>query len=286
MNIFVTGATGFIGKNLIKRLINFNCNIYANNRKLKDKIVKLNSINWIQKGLEDLNLDDFKNIHTIIHLAATGVSPKKASIKDLEFLNVYQSLRLIQLAQKAGVKRFITVGTCLEYGKESDNWDYIPPNAKLEPLCTYSKSKAKCFELLSRFSIANNIEMFYGRIFSAYGEGQYEHNLWPSLVKAANSGNNFPMTTAEEIRDFIHVDEVTRYLLNAIYRKDIKRGEPLVVNIGSGKPIKLKDFAQSEWKKLKAEGKIIFGALKNRKYTIKRMVANLEGLNNDLSIIK
>ena len=280
MNIFVTGGTGFIGKCLINRLRNINCNIYAIDRKEKYKSLKSNSINWIPKGLEDLNLDDLKNIHTIIHLAAVGVSPQKASKIDLEFFNVYQSLRLIKLAYQSGVKRFIAAGTCLEYGKESDNWDFIPPNAKLKPLCPYSESKAKCFKLLRQFSIENNIEMFYGRIFSAYGEGQYEHNLWPSLISAANSGKDFKMTNAEEIRDFIHVDEVSKYLVNAIFRKDIKRGEPLVINVGSGYPIKLKDFAQNEWYKLKAEGKLVFGALKNRKYTIKRMVANIEGLNN------
>ena len=280
MNIFVTGGTGFIGKCLIKRLRNINCNIYAIDRKEKYKSLESNSINWIPKGLEDLNLDDLKNIHTIIHLAAVGVSPQKASKIDLEFFNVYQSLRLIKLAYQSGVKRFIAAGTCLEYGEESDNWDYIPPNAKLKPLCPYSESKAKCFKLLRQFSIENNIEMFYGRIFSAYGEGQYENNLWPSLISAANSGKDFKMTNAEEIRDFIHVDEVSKYLVNAIFRKDIKRGEPLVINVGSGYPIKLKDFAQNEWCKLKAEGKLIFGALKNRKYTIKRMVANIEGLNN------
>ena len=280
MNIFVTGATGFIGKYLIKRLINVKCNIYAIDRKVNYKSINSNSVNWIPKGLEDLNLNDFKNIHTVIHLAAVGVSPQKASTKDLEFLNVYQSLRLIELAEKAGVKRFIAAGTCLEYGKESDNWDYIPPNAKLKPVCPYSRSKAKCFKLLNQYSIENEMEMFYGRIFSAYGEGQNENNLWPSLTRAANSGKNFKMTKAEEIRDFIHVEEVTRYLVNAIFREDIKKGKPLVINIGSGKPIKLKDFAENEWHKLKAEGKIIFGALKNRKYTIKRMVANIEGLNN------
>ncbi len=284
MNIFITGATGFIGKYLIKRLIDIECNIYAIDRKAEYKSLQSNSINWVPKGLEDLNLDDFKNIHTVIHLAAVGVSPQKASKEDLEFLNVYQSLRLIQLAEKAGVKRFIATGTCLEYGKESDNWDYIPPNAKLKPLCAYSKSKAKCFKLLNQFSIENKIEMFYGRIFSAYGEGQYENNLWPSLVRAANSGKDFQMTKAEEIRDFIHVDEVTSYLVDAIFREDIKIGDPLVINIGSGYPIKLKDFAQNEWNKLKGEGKIIFGALKNRKYTIKRMVAKIECSNNTKSL--
>ncbi len=281
MNILVTGATGFIGRYLIKKLINIDCNIFALDRRKRSNIKSLNSdrLVWIPKGLENLNAFDLDKINVVIHLAAVGVSPQKANLEDLEYYNVYQSLRLIKLAKESGVKRFIAAGTCLEYGEESDKWDFIPPYAKLKPLCAYSKSKAKSFKLLNEYSIKNNIELFYGRIFSAYGEGQYEYNFWPLLRKAAISGKDFKMTKGEEIRDYLHVKNVANYFANAIFRNDINVGKPIIVNIGSGHPIKLKDFAQNEWERLKAKGEIHVGALKNRNYSIKRMVANIENLN-------
>ena len=110
-----------------------------------------------------------QNFETVIHLASVGVSPKKASFAELEKINVKESLRLINLANNAGVKRFTAVGTCLEYGEESNNWKNIPPSASLKPLCPYSKSKAKSFKFLYDFACNNKIEFYYGRIFQHTG---------------------------------------------------------------------------------------------------------------------
>ena len=278
MNIFITGATGFIGSNLINKLESHNFKILAlarnNNQSIKNK-----NITWIYKGLKELKVVDFINIEVVIHLAAAGVSPKKASITDLEEINVKESLRLIKLSNEAGVKRIIVTGTCLEYGEEANNWKKIPPDASLKPLCDYSKSKAKSFKLLFDFACKNKIELFYCRIFSAYGDGQYKKNFWPSLKKAAISGNDFPMTKGEQIRDFIQVEVVIKHLLIAISRSDLVSGNPLVVNIGSGFGQSLKDFALKEWVNLKAKGKILPGKLEGRNYEIKQMVANIESLN-------
>ena len=281
MNIFITGSSGFIGKHFLQKLPHIHGNIYALTGKFnKNKNYHNKNIKWINKRLEEVCLDDLKNIDIVLHFAAVGVSPQKASLKQLEFINVSESLRLLKLANEACVKRFITTGTCLEYGAESDNWEYIPPTAELKPLCPYSSSKAKSFKLLNKFALQNKIEMFYGRIFSAYGEGQYKNNLWPSLKKAANSGLDFHMTNAEQIRDFIKVEEVANHLKNSLFRDDIHIGKPLVLNIGSGTAMKLKDFAKKEWLSSHAEGELIFGSLNERKYEIKRMVANINGLNH------
>ena len=169
MNILVTGASGFIGSHLIKKLEGTKVNTFALKR-INNKLTNKKNISWINKGLEDLILKDFININAVIHLACVGVSPKNASKTKLEEINVKQSLRLIDLACKAGVKRFVAAGTCLEYGKEANNWEKIPANANLKPLCPYSKSKAKSFKLIYDFACKNKIELFYGRIFSAYGK--------------------------------------------------------------------------------------------------------------------
>ena len=280
MNILLTGSTGFIGKYLLQNLLVDNkYKIFSLYRKTKIRSIISKRVNWIKKDLEEITLNDLKDIQAIIHLAATGVSPKISTENDLERINVSQSMRLLRLANQVGVKRFITTGTCLEYGNEARQWNLIPPNSKLSPICPYSKSKAKGFNLMRDYSINHEIEFFYGRIFSAYGDGQFSNNFWPSLRIAALSGKDFFMTSGEQVRDFITVEEVSYHLKVAVHRTDIIAKEPLIVNIGSGVGKTLKDFAMSEWKKFGATGKLVIGGIENRPNEIPRMVADIKGLN-------
>lgn len=278
MKILITGASGFVGRYLIKNLLDYDFEILALNRKSKNSNQFDSKIKLINKNLEELNAKDLENIETIIHLASAGVSPKKASLSELEKINVACSYKLIQLANKARVRRFIAAGTCLEYGGEANNWEYIPSYACLRPLCNYSKSKAKAFNLLNQFAINNEIELFYGRIFSAYGDGQFKENFWPSLKRAAISGSDFNMTSGNQIRDFIEVNEVAKHFVNAILRSDITINRPSIVNIGSGIGITLKEFAIKEWKKFNASGRLNIGRVISRPNEIKRMVANIDYL--------
>ena len=86
------------------------------------------------------------------------------------------------------------------------------------------------------------------------------------------------MTSGDQIRDFIKVEKVANHFVNAIFRTDINFYSPLVVNIGSGNGIKLRDFANNEWEKFNASGKLIIGGLKSRKDEISRMVADTKDL--------
>ena len=110
----------------------------------------------------------------------------------------------------------------------------IPPDAPLEPLTPYGASKAAAFQMMRTFAMSTGIELFYGRIFHSYGNGQFEGNFWASLFRAALDGNDFPMTTGRQIMDFIPISDVTHHLLTACTRSDISPGKPFVVNIGSG----------------------------------------------------
>ena len=119
-------------------------------------------------------------------------------------INVAASLHLIQISHKAGVRRFIATGTCLEYGSEAESWARIPPTAPLRPVTPYGASKASCFLMLEAFARANPIELFMGEfsllmvrdnLLRTYGR----HCVSPLLC------SDFPMTTGEQICDFIPV---------------------------------------------------------------------------------
>ena len=53
------------------------------------------------------------------------------------------------------------------------------------------------------------------RLFQVFGEGESENRLWPSLKKAAISGENVDMTKGEQLRDFIPVEDVANQLIQS-----------------------------------------------------------------------
>lgn len=275
MRILLTGGTGFIGSHLLRELLLSGHDVVAVRRPQRHPPIRLClQPTWLDTPILRLTLSDLKDIDVIIHLACAGVSPKSASLTELNQINILAGNYFLDLAIQSGVRRFVGAGTCFEYGSEADLWDRIPPSAALRPSSTYAASKAAGFLMLNANAIGTPIEFFYGRIFSAYGEGQYSANLWPSLREAALSGADFPMTSGFQVRDFIPVQLVARHLRIAAERQDLKPGRPLVVNIGSGHGLRVIDFAQEQWQTLDATGSLIPGAIKDRSGQITRLVAD------------
>ena len=157
----------------------------------------------------------------------------------------------------------------------ANKFNKIPPEAPLEPLNPYGSSKAASYHLLKSYAIENQMELFYGRIFCAYGFGQYKKNFWPSLYDAAIKNENFSMTDGLQITDFIRVEDAAFYILEGASRKDVLKGHPLVVNIGSGVAISLREFAQAEWDKYSKNGKLQVGKIPHRGDVMMRCVPSL-----------
>lgn len=280
MRIFLTGGTGFIGSYVLVEALNAGHEVIALRRSsVSNSVIALpKQPKWCEGDLLNLKFPQLHGIDVVVHLASAGVSPKPADWYQLEQTNIFGSLQLILHAAKAGVRRFVVAGTSHEYGNAARRYEEIPPDASLEPLNPYGASKAAAFHMMRTFSIAEELEFFYGRIFSSYGEGQFAGNFWPSLRWAALAGDDFPMTSGTQIMDFISVRAVARHLLAACSRPDIIAGQPTVVNIGSGVPMSLLAFAKAEWDRFGATGQLLPGALQDRPDQLERCVPDLRGL--------
>ena len=169
-------------------------------------------------------------------------------------------------------------GTSHEYYLTADDYAFIPPNPSLQPLNAYGASKAASFQLMRAFALQADIEFFYGRLFNVYGIGQFAGNFWPSLRYAALNDNDFPMTSGDQVTDFMPASAAAHHFIDACHRPDVKAGNPVVVNIGSGHPESLLKFATSQWKSLGAIGRLLPGAIPSRPNQVKRMVPDLSGL--------
>ena len=102
------------------------------------------------------------------------------------------------------------------------------------------------------------------RIFPAYGEGENEKRLWPSLIKAAINKKNFKMTHGNQIRDFTNVEYVSKAMLDACNFKKRKFRFSQVWHVSSGRAISIRNFAKKIWKRKKAKGKLIFNEIASR----------------------
>lgn len=279
MKIFITGGTGFIGSHLMNFLVKTDIEIIALCRnKSNCKIPLSKSPFWLRKELSEVTLNDLKGIDAIVHLATAGVSPQFATWNELTDININSSIKLIEMAKNAGVKRFIASGTCMEYGT-NHSFERIPSNAPLNPESPYAASKAAGFQLINSFAIEESIELFYGRIFTAYGEGQFKRNLWPSLKNAAIENKDFELFSGNDIRDFIPVEKVAFHFFKALFRNDIQIKKPKIVNIGTGEAKTIYEFASEEWNRFNAKGKLKVMKSTKEEVICNKMVADISDLN-------
>ena len=275
MKLVLTGGTGFIGSHFLRAAIAAQHEVIAIRRHGSVPRVALEGpVHWVDAELSAVRFDDLGDLNEacLVHLAAYGVSPQHCEW-DLAFrYNVSDSIKMLKCAIRAGIRRFVVCGSCVEYGNSASRYEFIPPDAPLEPLGAYATSKAAQTVALSGIAREYAIELAILRPFTVYGEGQHPSNFWPSLRRAALSGEDFPMTTGDQIRDFMEVSKVASAFLRAASRTDIRPGHPIIENVGTGHPQTLRAFAETQWKEAGASGKLLSGAVSYRAHEIMRYV--------------
>lgn len=276
MKIFVTGATGFIGSHFINAALSDGHEIIALKRKNSSPRVKIKgSITWIEGVIGDPVEHYMNECEALIHFAAYGVSPQKTTWEDAFYWNVNQSIKTWKMAIKSGVKHIIISGTAAEYGLSSLDYKYIPISANLEPIGPYATSKVCSFIAAKELCRSHNVKLTYFRVFSAFGDGQYKYNLWPSLKKAALNGEDFKMTPGEQVRDFIDVKDVVKFFIDALKYDSENYDKISVKNVGSGNPQTVLNFSQYWWKYWSAKGEINVGAIPYRVDEVMRVVPEI-----------
>ncbi len=279
MRIFVTGGTGFVGSHFLNAAVGRGHDVVALKRSAgsapKVPIEPASglggSLDWLVKSMAEVEEKDIEGCQALVHLAAAGVSPQRATWAELLEWNVARPMDLFQTAHGAGVERFVVTGTFAEYGTAGERYEFIPTDAPLEPTFPYAASKAAFSVACRAFCVEKNAKVSYQRLFSAYGEGQHASNFWPSLKTAALAGRDFPMTPGEQIRDFISVDRVADALV-AILDRNLNPRNFQVENLASGQPVALRNFATEWWNRFNAVGELQIGALPYRKAEVMRYV--------------
>ena len=277
MNLFVTGGTGFLGSHFIAAALADGHQIMAIRRSESSPRIKLKQEpTWCCGNLDDDWRECLQKCDIFVHLASAGVVSNKDNWEYCFRVNVTESLALWRQAIDSGVRKFLICGTCFEYGLSGNQYEFIPTDAPLLPIDAYSSSKAAASLAAIAMAHRFDIKLLLVRPFHLYGLGESQERFWPSLCQAARSGLDFPMTQGEQIRDFMHVTDASSVLLDWSLQLPHSPVNVEIRNLGSGKLMKLIDFAQQEWSRLKATGCLKPGQLDYREGEIMRYAPLLD----------
>ena len=240
--ILLTGATGFVGRQILNMLEERGMRVHVVVRKEREK--QLKNCSAVEKIIitQDIfaeSVDWWGNtcigVDTVIHVAWYAEPGEYLqSVKNLDCL--IGTLQLAKGAVHAGVRRLVGVGTCFEYDLRGG---VLSVNTPLLPLTPYAGAKAAVFTALSQWLPQQDVEFAWCRLFYLFGEGEDEHRFVPYVRSQLASGKPAELTGGNQIRDFLDVREAARMIVDIALSK--KQG---AVNICSGLPITIKQLAE------------------------------------------
>ena len=255
--ILITGATGFVGRQICKALADKNVDLRCVVRKGKEyqlsdfsnaEIVSTTNL-FAEKP--SWWLDQCSGIDTIIH-AAWYAEPGNYLLSGLNIDCLQGSINLVQGAIEAGVRRFVSIGTCFEYDLSAG---LLSVDTPLKPSTPYADAKAALFMSLSHWLPKQSVEFAWCRLFYLYGEGEDPRRLVPYLRSKLKKGEPAELTSGIQIRDFLDVADAGKMIADVALSDQVGP-----VNICSGEPITVRQLAETIADEYDKRDLLIFGA--------------------------
>jgi nucleoside-diphosphate-sugar epimerase len=245
--VIVVGASGFVGRRLVARLIDRNYSVIAIVRRESAELQQSPLLTVFRAGeldekfLERVSVYD--QVRGIFNLAAYGVNPSDRDPALMQAVNVDMAAKLIHLAAKIGAV-FIQTGSSAEYAATSIG-SLVTEQAALESTKIYGASKAAGGIMSIATAHALNVPMRHMRLFNVYGPGEMSHRLIPTLRSCARGQTRVPLSDGFQQRDFIFVDDCVEGLLQAFVRLSERAiTGAKAVNLCTGHAITVRDFAK------------------------------------------
>ena len=262
MRIFVTGASGFIGAHVTKALLGKGHSVALLSipddplTRLQDmpgsfEVITgtLNDVSMLQQALSEFQPE------TCIHLAWYAEPGKYLQAAE-NIQSLTASLSLLNILIKTGCRQVVMAGTCAEY---DTNFGYLNENTPTRPASLYAAAKLSCCLLCQQIATQAKISFAWGRIFYPYGHHEDKRRLIPSAIEALKQGVAFNASQGEQIRDYIHVEDVAEAF--CVLTEKQANG---VFNISSGVPVSIHQLIETIGNLMRRVDLIHFGALPYR----------------------
>lgn len=242
MRIVVTGATGFVGQNLVPCLLERGHSVITVSRHRE----KARCFPWYHRtsfiecdvaAADDSTIRVLANADAVVHLAWPGL-PNYGELFHIE-RNYVDAYRFLKSLVVAGAGKLLIAGTCFEYGFQNG---CLSEGAPAQPTTSYGVAKNFLRISMESLSGVYPFQLQWARLFYMYGKGQSESSLIGQLDAAISRGDSsFKMSRGDQLRDFLPIEEVVKHLA-VIVECPSSSG---VLNVCSGTPVSVRGLVES-----------------------------------------
>ena len=260
MKVLVTGAAGYIGRHVVKELIDMNHEVVA--------------VDIVFEGIDQratfLNVDIFSGDSEIFDQVGRPDACIHMAWKDGFVHDSVAHMGMLSSHYKflcgminGGCKRIAVMGTMHEVGF----WEgKIDANTPCAPLSQYGIAKNALRQAVMLHAKGTDTNIYWLRAYYILGDDLKNHSIFTKLLQAAQEGKDeFPFTLGKNKYDFIEVDELAKQIATAS-TQDQYTG---IINVCSGNPVSLADRVEQFIKERELNIRLIYGVFPDRAYDSK-----------------
>lgn len=259
--VLITGITGFLGSQIAENLLNKGYQLIAIKREGSDLWRCENFVNdvkWVNivDNWEEIIVSFSPQI--IVHSAWEGVTALERDDFEKQFNNLSFLLKLLQIAKVSDTEKFIAFGSQAEYGHFSG---IMSEDNEPDAITAYGMTKKIVSQTIKLFCEQNNIDWYWLRLFSFFGEKEASNWFIPALIKNIVDNKSMDMTPGEQRYAYMYVKDLAE-IIYKIIDSQVMSG---IYNLSSNKSISLKEIVEKITQILKvSKPQINFGALPYR----------------------
>ena len=281
MRVLITGATGFVGACLTRKLLRMGheIHIFARPESSRWRIadidkdifshnVDLRAAQAVEQAVGSIKPE------CIFHLATYGGFSFQKNTEAIFAANLLGTINLVAACEKTGFSCFVNTGSSSEYGLKSQA---MKESDYLDPRGDYGVSKAAATLFCCSEAHQKNLPIISLRIFSPYGPWDDPKRLIPYVISTLLNGTVPALSTPASVRDYVFIDDVIEAFV-AVSAATIVPGA--IYNVGSGRQTSIGDMVATISAKIGSNLTPVWGSREMQRPEPATWVADISALTS------
>ena len=237
--ILVVGGRGFIGRALVRRLVNLTAEVVSISKRNENANIELVGVKQVTVDIcnssELIHILSGQKFDYVFNLGGyIDHSPFLKGNRNVIDTHYIGTINLLENVYHSDLKCFVQVGSSDEYGNAPAPQK---ENIREAPISQYSAAKTGITHLIQALARTENFPGVVVRFFLVYGPGQRDQRFLSQIIYGCLKDIEFPTSLGAQLRDFCYIeDAIEGMILCAVKPKAIGH----VINIASGRPISIR----------------------------------------------